>query len=71
MMSILNLEGDPGWYMEAAPCIRETQASIQKQPHASGRSTEGSKVCIVLWCDVVVGFPGQLSGPSGREMAGT
>lgn len=23
VMSVLNLEGDPGWYMEAAPCIRE------------------------------------------------
>lgn len=59
-MSILNLEGDPGWYMEAAPCSREKHIF-----------TEGSKVCIVLWCDAVLGFPGQLSGPSGREMAGT
>lgn len=33
--------------------------------------TEGSQVCIVLWCHVVVGLSGQLSGPSGRERAGT
>lgn len=60
VMSILNLEGDPGWYVEAALCIRGKHIF-----------TEGSKVCIVLWCDVVVGFPGQLAGPSGREMAET
>lgn len=60
VISILNLEGDPGWYMEAVPCIREKHIF-----------TEGSQVCIVLWGDVVVGLSGQLSGPSGREMSGT